>query len=146
MTENQASLFDVQIDETGKGYLLEIAKWSKFFGILGYIFSALLLLIGLGLALLGGSMTNAFAQLGFSGAAIGFFYILIALLYFYPSYKMVQFARLMPMGIHQQQQAIVTAAFGEMKALYRYFGILTIIVLSLYVVAFIIGLFVAMVA
>lgn len=146
MTESQSSLFDVQIDENGKRHLLEIAKWSKFFGILGYILSALLLILGLSLAFIGGGMSDAFSQVGVSGAAIGFFYILIALLYFYPSYKMLQFAKLMPAGIHQQQQESVSLAFGEMKAVFRYFGILTIIVLCLYAIGIVIAMFLAIAA
>ena len=29
MTENQSPLFDVQIDDSSKSYLIEIAKWDS---------------------------------------------------------------------------------------------------------------------
>jgi len=146
MTENQSPLFDVQIDETSKSYLIEIAKWSKFFGILGYILAALLLLVGFFIVFAGAGLSSAFDDLGVSGSFLGIFYIIIAALYFYPSYKMVQFAKHMPAGLYNQQQDLVTEAFANLKAVYRYFGIITIVVLGLYVLAFIGGLMFASLA
>ncbi|MCA0382767.1 MAG: DUF5362 domain-containing protein [Bacteroidetes bacterium] len=146
MTENQSPLFDVQIDETSKSYLIEIAKWSKFFGILGYILAALLLLVGFFIVFVGAGLSSAFDDLGVSGSFLGIFYIIIAALYFYPSYKMVQFAKHMPAGLYNQQQDLVTEAFANLKAVYRYFGIITIVVLGLYVLAFIGGLMFASLA
>ncbi len=146
MTENQSPLFDVQIDDSSKSYLIEIAKWSKFFGILGYILAALMLLVGIFIAFAGAGLSSAFEGLGVSGSFLGIFYIIIALLYFYPSYKMVQFSKHMPAGLYSHQQESVTEAFANLKAVYRYFGIITIVVLGLYVLAIIGGLLFASLA
>lgn len=139
MTENQTSLFDVSIDEASKNHLIETAKWCKFFGILGYILGGLLVIIGLFISLIGNSISSALSQVGFPGTLLGIIYIVLAVLYFYPSYKLLQFSKKMPTGIYSQQQETVSDAFKDLKSVFRYFGILTIIIISLYLLLFIGG-------
>ncbi len=99
MEENSAlENIELQLNESSKGFLKEIAKWAYFLSILGYIgigfivFAAIF--AGTIFGTVGGIMPGEIA--GKMGAAFGIIisiiYLLIAALYFFPVYYLNQFA------------------------------------------------------
>jgi len=121
-------------------YLRESGKWANFLGILGFILCGLIVIC----ALFAGAMIAAttsrmapingpagvFASLG--GGFIAVFYLIIALVYFFFSLYLYQFGSKIKKGIMFGDTDQVTIALGKLKSFFKFWGILTIIVLCLY--------------
>jgi hypothetical protein len=121
-----------------KGYLLETAKWGKFLAIMGYIGMAFLILVGLVMAI-GLSAFSGMAGTGVPLAIMGVLYIVIAVIYYFPVSYLFKFSTKMKNGLTSNEQQTVTEGFENMKSLYKFLGILTIVVLSIYVLAIIVA-------
>jgi hypothetical protein len=114
-----------------KNYLLETAKWCKFMAIVGYIGMGLLILLGL-CVMVGLSIFSSISHLGFPMGLFGLIYILIAGLYFFPLNYMYKFSTNLTQGLKSNIQQSVDFGFKNLKSLFKFMGILTIIVLSIY--------------
>lgn len=114
-----------------KGYLLETSKWGKFLAIFGYVGMGLLLLLGV-VFTVGFSIFNSFSGVGFPMKIMGFVYILIAVSYYFPLTYLYRFSVQLKQGLNSINQQTVTSGFENLKSLFKFMGILTIVVLSIY--------------
>jgi len=144
-----ANLFELQVDQTTSGYLGETARWARFFAILGFIMCGLIVLLGFFYTTIlavfsragngGVSPVETGGIVGVMGGAMIFFCLLVAALYFFPCLYLYNFASRMQAALRANDQEKLTNAFKNLKSYFRYIGILTIIVLGLYLLIFIIG-------
>ena len=141
----ESPLFGLTIDPMIRSHLSETARWAKFLSIIGFIGCGLIVLLGIFLSVNFDSLqrrnsydngTQVFAGLG---AVVGFVYIIGALLYFFPCLFLFRFSNKMKASLASENQESLTVAFQNLKILYRFKGILTIIVLSLYLLVFLFG-------
>ena len=138
------------IDNESKSYLQETAKWAYFLSILGFIVVGFMVLAGIfSSVFLGAAMSMAASDVGpFAGglgAMFGIIYLVIAALYFFPVLFMYRFATKMKRGLRENHQSTVTTAFHNLKKLYKFTGIFTIIIFVLYILMFLfMGVFGAM--
>jgi hypothetical protein len=125
-----------------QSYLRESGKWASFLGILGFIYCAFILIF----AFFAGSIFSKAAEvspnsmsllLAGMGGFITFFYILIDVVYFFFSLYLYQFGDKIKRGIMFTDTAHVTAGLGKLKSFFKLWGILTIIMLCLMVLAII---------
>ena len=114
-----------------KSYLIETAKWGKFLAILGYIGIGLILLIAIGVMVMG-SASKLFPGIGMPMGAFGLIYIAIAAFYFFPVYYLHQFSLKIRQGLTSQDAQSITTGFQNLKSLFKFMGIFTIAVLSIY--------------
>ena len=124
--ENQieSSIFDLQIDQEGSTYLTEIAKWAKLFSILGIIAGILIVLAGMrGL-----------------GPFVGVLSVMFGAIYLYPSWLLLKFATGLPAGINKGDQALVNESFKNLKSCFKFWGIVSLVIIGLYILIFILGL------
>ena len=139
--ENASGL---QITEQAKSFILETAKWAKFLAIVGFVFIGLMVLGALFMLIAGASLPG----MGGAGAGVGILYLLMALLYFFPTYYLLIFANKIKVGISQSIQNDVDTGFENLKSMFKFMGILMIVVLGIYalfiVIALIAGLSAAM--
>ncbi|MBL7698654.1 MAG: hypothetical protein JNK79_10855 [Chitinophagaceae bacterium] len=132
------NLFELQVDHLASSYLNDAAKWAKFLAIIGFIFCILIVLAGL----FAGSMMGAlYPSLGGGAAAAGagffaFFFIVLALVYFFPCLYLYRFASQVQSAIRSNEQTKLQNSLKNLRAHYRYVGILMIIMLVFYVFAF----------
>lgn len=122
------------ISRNGANYLLEISKWTHFLSILGFIFTGLIVLLGL----FAGSFLAAIMQdqasnmpAGFS-YIMSFIYVLMGLLYFFPSLYLFKYSRKLKAALSKRDNQELVAALENEKSLYKFWGIFTIIMLGLY--------------
>jgi uncharacterized membrane protein len=148
MDQNQDSpLFGLTIDHISKAHLAEAAKWAKFLAIVGFVVCGLIVLVGVFfgsfLSAMGGNRYgNNYDNDMMSGLSgiIAAMYILIAVLYFFPCLFLYYFSTKMKGALLANDQNILNASFQNLKKMFRYVGILTIIVLSFYALMLIIGI------
>jgi hypothetical protein len=128
------------LDETSKAYLLETTRWTKFLSILGFIFIGFMILFLL-IMMVAGSALSAYSPgmetFGVLGAVIVM--ILLVAFYFYPIYALWKFSTNMKSGINTNNQEQITEGFRYQKNMYRFLGIVAIIILALYLLIFIFG-------
>jgi hypothetical protein len=150
MEQNQdTSLFGISIDQTGKLHLAEAARWAEFLSIIGFIMCGFIVLIGLFFGTFIGMFssqygTNPYGELPTSstgfGAAMAVLYIIIALIYFFPCLFLFRFATKTKAALAANDQEVLNASFQNLKASFRYVGIITIVLLAFWVLALLVGL------
>lgn len=136
-------LFELQIDQQSISYLSETAKWAKFLSIMGFIGCGLMLIF----ALFAGTLMATFSQMGsysagnaMGGAALSLIYLAIALLYFFPCLYLFKFANKMQFAVRNNDQTTLNTSLRNLKGLFKFLGILTIVIMSVYVLAIVIGI------
>lgn len=137
--------FGLQVDNSNIPYLSEAAKWGKFLGIAGFILCGLLVLFGIFAGSIFSSLSEfSDAGLNTMGAAGSVFLaiviILFALLYFFPSLYLFNFASKMQTAIRNNDQVYLNAAFKNLKSCLKFWGILFIIMLCIYAIEIIFGI------
>jgi len=112
-------------------YLLESAKWGKFLAIVGYIIMGLIVLIALVMAF-GLSQLSRFSGTRFPVGYLGLVYILIAGAYYFPVTYLYKFAVQIKRALESGDEGLYTSGFQNLKSLFKFMGIFTIVILSLY--------------
>lgn len=124
------------IDETGKAIYMEMTRWTKFLAIVGFVMMGIMVLLGFFMGsimatAMGGSAMGAMGGIGFT-----LLYLLIAALYFYPTYALYKYSVLIKPAIANADTEMFNRAIGYKKAMFKYMGILMIIVIALYALIF----------
>ncbi|OQP40869.1 hypothetical protein A4H97_14770 [Niastella yeongjuensis] len=133
------NLFELQVDQQSISYLGETARWAKFLSIVGFVVCGIMILFALFfgsiMATIGriSSNSDSFSSaLGVGNYAFSAVYIIIALLYFFPCLYLFNFSAKMQMALRNNDQTNLNTAFGNLKSCFKFVGILTIVVLSFY--------------
>ncbi|QBZ98351.1 DUF5362 family protein [Flavobacterium sangjuense] len=137
--EEKLSLNDLAVEA-----LRESAKWCTFLAIVGFIFIALMVVMGVFMTVAmtaipsdpyGGAMgaNPILAMKEYFGA----FYILMALLYFFPVYYLYKYANGTKRALESSNSDVLSDALVNLKSHHKFLGIMTIIMISLYILAII---------
>jgi len=148
MTENNNSFENFEtlnLEGTTKNYMLEAAKWGRFLGIVGFVMLALLVLIALFMIIGGGAMSNipGFAA---SGTIIGLMYLLLSARSFFPTLYLYNYSVKMISAITGNSQEDFNVSVENLKSMFKFTGILMIVVLSFYALIIVFGLIAMMAA
>ena len=106
-----------------------------FLGIIGFI--GIVLIVVTGITLIGLSTVqneySDFQNLPFRipFVLIGVFYLLMAALYFIPSFNLIRFGSKIKSAFEMSNQAALDEGLKNLKRLFTFLGIMTIIVISL---------------
>lgn len=129
--------FELQLNESAKGFLRETAKWAYFLSILGYVGIGLIVLIavfvGAIFTTIGSMMPaemNNFGAMG--GSFLSAIYLIMAALYFFPVFYLNKFASNAKIALRDNDSKSLTASFEYLKSHYKYIGIMSLIILCLY--------------
>lgn len=146
MDQNQESLFGFGIDLTSRVHLTEAAKWARFLAIIGFIMCGLIVIFSffIGALFSGMSRYDRYGDSQAFGSGFGMLmtiiYLAIGVLYFFPCLFLLRFANHMLTALNMNEQHTLNRSFQNLKIMFRYVGILTIIVISLYILAFFFGM------
>lgn len=141
--EQSTSLFGLGIDNTSKSHLSEAARWAKFIAICGFILIGLMILYGIGMAMFflqfqyDDNRYGSNEMKNFAGVVTFIIFGACILLSFFPYLFLLRFANKMKRALESEDQSELNASFMNLKILYRYMGILTIIGLSLIILSII---------
>jgi len=127
--------FELNLSEEIKGYLRETSTWTLFLSILGFVGIGFMVLAGIFMSVLFAStgVQDPYESLGFSMSWMGGFYIILAVVYFFPVLYLFKFSRKMKSAITSKNNNDLTTAFQNLKSHYKFVGILTIALIALYI-------------
>lgn len=118
----------LRISPTIRSSWQESTKWSLFFAVLGFIYVGLLII-----GVLAGSRNPLF------GAGV-FMLVIMGTLIFIPTWFIFQFSQKLKKGLETEDTALAEEGFANLRRLYQYAGIVTIIILAFYVLFFLVFL------
>ena len=136
--QNKLSLNDLAIDA-----LRESAKWCLFLAIIGFIGIGFMILAG---AFMSVAMSAISSNPAFGGgmnpfdsikAYVGIMYVVIAALYFFPIYYLYKYATGTKKALESGNSDVLSDALVNLKSHHKFLGIMTIVVISLYIVVII---------
>ena len=122
-------------------FLYETSRWAQFLAILGFVGAGILVIMGFAMMAMGGMLADSFAQLGFPPAAFGLFYIVLALIYIFPSLYLYQFSTRTKTAIQGSNPSQLTEGLGYLKSTFKFYGIMAIVFIALYFLIILIGVF-----
>ena len=140
--DKQYTNSELTISLQTKNHLHEAAKWAYFLSIVGFVGLGLMLLGGLVAMFAGAAIPGASGQTGI----FGIIYLIMAALYFFPTYYMFLFAQKIKAACTATSQADLEVGIENLKSFFKFVGIFTIVIISLYLLMFIIGILAAAVA
>lgn len=126
-------------DSKSKTYLLEVSKWGKFLAIVGYIGIAVLAIVAIALIVVS-FITSIKLDVGLSLGTFGIIYFALAILYYFPVKFLYKFSIQIKKGLESDNNQDITLGFENLKSLFKFLGILTIVILSIYALLLVIGL------
>jgi hypothetical protein len=125
------------VSRTAAHYLRETSKWAYFLSILGFVLTGLIVVIGIFAGsfmstMMQQSQANAMPQ-GMS-SFFSIFYVLMGLLYFFPSWYLFKYSQKLKLAISSKDSNELVAAFENQKSLYKFWGIFAIVMMSIYAI------------
>lgn len=124
------------LNTKSKSFLREISKWAFFFAIIGFISIFLLVVIAILMGTVYAPMIDMLAQqqgLQSLGITLSITYLVVALLYFMPVLYLFKFSRKMKTALAIKNDDVLSDALENLKSHYKFIGVLTIIMISLYI-------------
>ena len=131
----------IVLNQEAQTYLGHAGKWANFLSILGFIFCAFILIGALSLGAVFNKLQEMLPSpqtimLAGLGGAMTVIFILIDILYFFFALYLYQFGSNVKKGLAFSDSIHVTTGLGKLKSFFKLWGIVTIIVLVIYIIIF----------
>jgi hypothetical protein len=141
---------DMIITAEAKYFLHTAGRWASFLGVLGFIGTGFVVIIALFIgtifSYIGRLNPAAAAMPAGVGGIFTFIYLLVAVFYFFMSYYIYQFGVAIKNGTTFNDPILATKAFKNLKSHFKLIGITAIVFISIYLLALVIGIIVAIAA
>jgi hypothetical protein len=130
---------DLLINNISQENLNSAAKWGKFLAIVGFVFCGLMLIGGL-------VMQTLMPSLGVYGYGspflkyIGTVYLILGIILFFPCLYLLKFSNKMLEAIRTSNQESLDNAFVNLKSMFKFYGVVTIVILGFYALIFLFGI------
>lgn len=129
---------EMKINAQSLEHLRQTARWTNFLSIVGFIMIGLMVIGMLGLIATQGQMSRSRYGGGLDTGIVILIYLIMIVVYFFPVYYMYQFSGKMKSAINQKDTMTFTTATDFLKKHFQFVGVLVIIGLSLYALAFLV--------
>lgn len=141
----QADQRAMTLGEEDRQLIASSCKWAKFLSILGFI-SMGLMVVAVVLMMLGVLVAGSF----FSDMMMGPFQItmfvvmmslalVVSLLYFLPLFYLYNYASKGARAVEAGDTLMMTESFANLKRFFKFIGIMTIVVIALYLLMILVG-------
>lgn len=123
---------DLTISDASMKFLEETGKWGYFMAIVGFVFIALLVVLSF---FIGSLMGSIYEDMGVPvpGMLMGVIYIIMAAIYFFPVLYLYKFSTKIKVALREIDNMLLEEALENLKSLYKFMGIFTIVSIGLYV-------------
>ncbi len=135
-------LEQLSVNSKSRAFLKEIGKWSFFLAILGFISIVFLIFLGIISSFIFENLPQAQTQnLPFDlGVFMTITYLVSAVITIFPCYYLFQFANKMKKALISKNDETLATAFEMLKSHYKFIGVFTIIMISLYIMIIVVSL------
>ena len=144
-TNNETPMLTLDVE--AKKYLDETGKWAKFLAIVGFISLGLIVLQSLVLFFTSSSLGALLpSDEGIDSSLfiiMSLFTVLIAVIIYFPVKYLYNFSMFSKTAVAHNNSDDLTIAMMNLKSLNKFFGIYTIVILSIYALLFFIYIIVA---
>ncbi|NEU09432.1 hypothetical protein GZH53_13995 [Flavihumibacter sp. R14] len=123
------------IDLPIRAFLGETARWGKFIAILGFVASGFMALVAIIFLLVPSMSQNS--QFPVAGFIIGPIYLVMAIMYFFPSRFLYKFSSNIKAALFTNNQSALSTGFENLKSNFKFWGILLIVMLGFYAICII---------
>lgn len=130
-SENNTSQ-PITLSDFDKYYIHQTAKWTRLLSIMGFVGIGFLILFAIGMTAIGGLNTGNTAIALPTGMLAGI-YFLLAGVYFFPVFYLYKSSINMQEGVLNNNQERLTEGFKFLHFHFKFLGIMTITVISLYI-------------
>ncbi|MBU3660432.1 MAG: hypothetical protein FGM14_11205 [Flavobacteriales bacterium] len=127
-----------------KQALLVASKWAKFLSIIGFIGVGIMVIAGIFIMFQLSNIPVGITN-GVPLGLVGFLYVAMALLYFFPVYYLFQFANNTKNGISSNSNESIEIGLVNLKSMFKFIGIFTVVILSIYALIFLLAFVVQLV-
>jgi hypothetical protein len=124
------------VTEEMRSYLYDMSRWARFLSVVGFVISAFLTLGSFGIGAAVNANPGILNQLGplagIGATGVTIFYLLLALFFFYPSLLLFRFSTKGKLGILFGDQENLNDAISNVKSLFKFWGVITIVLIASY--------------
>lgn len=127
------------VTENMRSYLYDMAGWTKFLGIVGFIFSGLMVLVALSMGAMFGTLSQMRGMEMYSALGSGvltFVLLFYALLFLYPSLMLFSYSVKAKQGVLYGDQLSLETSISKLKSFFKFYGIMMIIAIAFYILIF----------
>ncbi len=135
LLDNELNVTDtLYITPTIRRHLSDTAWWAKFLSIVGFVVVGLMVVLAFSVVYLMNMVSGSEESgiVGMSSAGLTSMYLAIAGFYFFPVFFLYKFATKMQTAIRENDTHELTISFSNLNKLYKFLGVLTIIILAIY--------------
>ncbi|MDQ6844825.1 MAG: DUF5362 family protein [Bacteroidota bacterium] len=136
MENHDLLINDLQVSPQGLSHLAESARWGKFLAIMGFIFCGLMVIIAFFIPVVltqvppYNTMSSSFTSGMRTGMTV--VYLVLAFMMFFPCFYLYKFSVKMQSAIRTVNQENFDESLINLKSMFRFYGVFTIIILSVY--------------
>lgn len=141
MEKSITELEQLTLNSSSRKFLRETAKWTKFLAILGFVAMGFMVLMSFFIGSIFKTLPQASELPADFGFVMAIVYLIIAGLYFFPIYYLFQFSKQLKAALLSKSDETLAVAFEMLKSHYKFAGVFSIIILSLYVLTIIASIF-----
>ena len=135
---------NLELNQLAKEALKEGSKWTFFLSIIGFIGVAFMLLAAIFMTISLSDLpdeSSVFGSLGGMKYFFSLFYFIMSGLYFIPMFYLYKYSSNIKTALQFSDNNLVAEAFVNLKSHHKFLGISVIVVLSLYLLILIGGIF-----
>lgn len=136
--------FKIGLTEEAINHLEKISKWASVLSILGFIYFALIILLGFISAFVTSPLGGKSGMGGAPSVLIAILYLLIALIYFFPILYLYKFSVYAKQSLRISSTPEFTVALKYLRNHYSYIGVLAIVAIALVVFGIVIAVFISL--
>ncbi len=113
-------------------YLNETRKWAAFIAIMLFIFTGLMVVVGLVVAAVFSASEELNSVMPIGSSWLGIVYVLLGAVYLLPAIYLYNFSTHTAKGLLQSNPSHLNLAFKNLKSHYKFLGIFLIVMLGIY--------------
>lgn len=132
------------IDSQSGYYLRESGRWAIFLSVVGFVITIFLFICAvLMYAFVHSVYFSRYQSYANGKINVGWYAVILivtSIFYFIPSLFLYQFGVRIKKGIDVAGQDLITGGLRSLKSFFRYWGIITIIIITFYVIVFVVAI------
>jgi hypothetical protein len=109
-------------------------KWAMFLSIAGFVFIGIMVVFGFSIGFIFKAFDPEADMPGFPMFIFGFFYLVMAVIYFFPILFLFRFSFYTKKSILENDNSALVVAFNNLKSHYAFIGILMVIGIGMYLI------------